>query len=93
MTGIEEIATPRQIALITTRYETKKISGNIEITDNISVITRHIPISSEIYAIAINKNTLANNHIKESKVLWGKLIYLVKDIIFSSITDLFLKST
>ena len=30
MTGIEEIATPRQIALITTRYETKKISGNIE---------------------------------------------------------------
>ena len=68
MTGIEEIATPRQIALITTRHKTKKISGKIETTDNISVITRHIPISSNMYAIAVNKNSLANAHIKGSKV-------------------------
>ena len=68
MIGIEEFVTPRQIALITTRYKTEKISGNIETTDNISVITRHIPISSEVYAIAMNKNAISYNHIKGSKV-------------------------
>jgi len=68
MTGIEEFSTPRQIALITTRHKTKRISGNVEVTDNISAITRHIPLSSNIYAIAVNKNTLANSHIKGSNV-------------------------
>ncbi len=68
MRGIEEFATPRQVALVTTRNKTEKISNRIETTDNISIITRHIPISSEIYAIAINKKALSYNHIKESKV-------------------------
>ena len=68
MRGIEEFATPRQVALVTTRNKTEKISNRIETTDNISIITRHIPISSEVYAIAINKKTLSYNHIKESKV-------------------------
>ena len=68
MTEIEEFATPRQIALVTTRYKTEKISGKIETTDNISVITRHIPISSDMYAIALNKNTLSYTHIRGSKV-------------------------
>ena len=68
MTEIEEFSKPRQTALVTTRNKTEKISGRIETTDNISMITRHTPISSEIYAIAINKKALSYNHIKESKV-------------------------
>ena len=74
MTEIENIATPRQVILITTRHTTKKISDNKETTDNISVITKHIPISSNIYAIALNKNTLSYNHIKGSKVFAINLI-------------------
>ena len=68
MTEIEELATPRQVALVTTRHKTEKISGRTETTDNISAITRHMPISPEVYSIAINKNTLSYNHIKGSKV-------------------------
>lgn len=68
MTEIEEFSKPRQTALVTTRNKTEKISGRIETTDNISVITKHIPISPEVYAIALNKDTLSYNHIKGSKV-------------------------
>ena len=68
MTEIEKFATPRQAVLITTRYKTEKISGRVETIDNISMITRHIPISSAIYAIALNKNTVSYDHIKGSKI-------------------------
>ena len=42
MTRIEEFSTPRQVALVTTRNKTEKISGRIETTDNISIITANI---------------------------------------------------